>query len=332
MIKEIKYPAINAKMKCMYANNFGREEIDELLSQMDLIGAISFLKSKFKSLDNLKPDSNRREIEKALNTVYIDEILKIYRYLNKSDREFLTKLLLRQEILCLKNVFRNVVTNRDIKRNIGDVSYWTENLFTNIDGIDDVTTKEEFYEIIKKEEYSPIFKEYIESEEMELDELEVKLDKYYFEKTFSLAKNNKTIEKLIGIEIDLNNLSWIVRSKKFFGYSKEEISTLLIPIEYNLNKKIIDKMLDAKSFDELNQLLDNTKYSNIFKSEETVEHDIDVFLFKEYKKVYRNKIFDIRAMYVVFNLINTDIRNIINIIEGIRYSKDIKQIKEKLVY
>ena len=331
MIKEIKYPAINAKMKGMYANNFGNEEIDELLSQSDLYGAISFLKSKFKSLENLKDDANRREIEKALNTEYINEILKVFRYLNKSDREYLTKLLLRQEILCLKNIFRNLVTNRDVKKNMGDVNYLTQNLFTNIDGINEVTSRQEFYEVIKNEDYAKIFKDYIEVDEVLLDELEVRLDKYYYEKVFGLAKGNKILEKLIGEEIDLNNLSWIVRSKKFFGYTKEEIEILLVPIYYNLNKKKTDKLLLAETYDDLKQELSNTKYKNVLTEEALFEHDIDSFMYREYKKIFTYKIFDISTVYVMINMMNIDFNNIINIIEGIRYSRDTKQIQKKLI-
>lgn len=331
MIKEIKYPAINAKMKGMYAKDFGNEEIDELLSQSDLYGAISFLKSKFKSLENLKDDANRREIEKALNTVYINEILKVFRYLNKSDREYLTKLLLRQEILCLKNIFRNLVTNRDVKKNMGDVSYLTQNLFTNIDGINEVTSRQEFYEVIKNEEYAKIFKDYIEEDEVLLDELEVRLDKYYYEKVFKLAKGNKILEKLIGEEIDLNNLSWIVRSKKFFGYTKEEIEILLVPIYYNLSKKKTDKLLLAEAYDDLKQELSNTKYKNVLTEEASVEHDIDSFMYREYKKIFTYKIFDISTVYVMINMMHIDFNNIINIIEGIRYSRDTKQIQKKLI-
>lgn len=331
MIKEIKYPAINAKMKGMYAKDFGNEEIDELLSQSDLNGAISFLKSKFKSLENLKDDANRREIEKALNTVYINEILKVFRYLNKSDREYLTKLLLRQEILCLKNIFRNLVTNRDVKKNMGDVSYLTQNLFTNIDGINEVTSRQEFYEVIKNEEYAKIFKDYIEEDEVLLDELEVRLDKYYYEKVFKLAKGNKILEKLIGEEIDLNNLSWIVRSKKFFGYTKEEIEILLVPIYYNLSKKKTDKLLQAETYDDLKQELSNTKYKNVLTEEASVEHDIDSFMYREYKKIFTYKIFDISTVYVMINMMHIDFNNIINIIEGIRYSRDTKQIQKKLI-
>ena len=331
MIKEIKYPAINAKMKGMYANNFGNEEIDELLSQSDLYGAISFLKSKFKSLENLKDDANRREIEKALNTEYINEILKVFRYLNKSDREYLTKLLLRQEILCLKNIFRNLVTNRDVKKNMGDVNYLTQNLFTNIDGINEVTSRQEFYEVIKNEEYAKIFKDYIEVDEVLLDELEVRLDKYYYEKVFDLAKGNKILEKLIGEEIDLNNLSWIVRSKKFFGYTKEEIEILLVPIYYNLSKKKTDKLLLAETYDDLKQELSNTKYKNVLTEEALFEHDIDSFMYREYKKIFTYKIFDISTVYVMINMMNIDFNNIINIIEGIRYSRDTKQIQKKLI-
>ena len=60
MFNKLKYPALNAKMKGMYANNLNTEDLEELLRQTDLKDAIYFLKTKFPSLENLIEYTNRK--------------------------------------------------------------------------------------------------------------------------------------------------------------------------------------------------------------------------------------------------------------------------------
>ena len=59
MLKEIKYPALNAKMKGMYVNNFSGEELNDLMSQTDIKNVISLLKTKFPSLELLTDNMGR---------------------------------------------------------------------------------------------------------------------------------------------------------------------------------------------------------------------------------------------------------------------------------
>ena len=53
MTINFKYPALNSKMKCMYANNLSQEELEEMQRQSNLKEAINFIKLKFPSLENI---------------------------------------------------------------------------------------------------------------------------------------------------------------------------------------------------------------------------------------------------------------------------------------
>ena len=145
MLNKIKYPALNAKMKGMYAKELTEEELDELLRQHNLKDAILFLKMKFSSLDRINENMNRREIEQELNSLFIGNILKISKYLNKKELEIFKTFLLKYEIDLVKNVFRNLTTNRDSKIYLKNIDNWTERLFTGIRNINNVTTEKDFF-------------------------------------------------------------------------------------------------------------------------------------------------------------------------------------------
>ena len=87
MTINFKYPALNSKMKCMYANNLSQEELEEMQRQSNLKEAINFIKLKFPSLENINENMHRKELEQEINNLFIYEILKLIRYLNKNEKE-----------------------------------------------------------------------------------------------------------------------------------------------------------------------------------------------------------------------------------------------------
>ena len=332
MFSKIKYPALNAKMKGMYAKELDYEELDELLRQASLKDAIYYLKTKFSSLEEINENMNRREIEQELNNLFIEDIIKISKYLNKKEKYIFNLFLLKYEIDLVKKVFRNVLTNRDSNKYLKNIDNWTNTLFTSINDINEVTNEEEFYNKIKKQEYYSIFEEFIESENgIPLEELEVKLDKYYFKKIFKSVENNKELENLIGTEIDLLNIITIYRSNMYFNYTEEEIKNILIPINYKINKKDISELINSTDFEEIIKILEKTPYKNTFKDENNIEHDKNKFLYDMYIKYFREKLFNLCTVFCNINLIDIEIKNIINIIEGIRYNIDKTEIQKKIV-
>ncbi len=333
MVNILKYPAINAKMKGMYANNFSKNELEELLRQTNLKDAIFILKSKFPSLENINENLHRKELEQELNNLFIIDILKLLKYLNKNEKRILMEFIAKYEINCVKNVFRNLTTNEDVQNNLKNIDNWTNKIFKSIDGINHTNEEKEFLELIKSEEYYKIFKEYEDIiDSVPLDEIEVKLDKFYFENIYKLSKNvNKEFQNMIGTEIDLLNITWIYRAKQYFYYSSEEINQIIIPINYKLNKDKLQKLINSSDFEEMKNILDETIYRKVFKSKETLEHDRDKFLYDLYMKLFRTKLFNICTVFCNINLIDIEIKNIINIIEGIRYKVDKQEIQKRLI-
>lgn len=333
MIPSVRYPALNAKMKGMYANNLSKQDYDELLSQTNLKDAIIFLKNKFPILENLNENMHRKAIEQELDNLYIYVILKLFKYLNKSEVEIFMQILSKYEIGCVKNVFRNVTTNTDSKEYLKNIDNWTTSMFKQIDGINDVTEETEFLELIKSQDYYKIFKEYEDIiENAPLEEIEVKLDKFYFQKIYNLSKKiNKNMLNIVGTEIDLLNVIWIYRSKKYFNYSKDEIRKILIPVNYKINKNKLEELLNCSDFNDIKSVLDKTIYKKVFTEENRMEYEKDRFLHDINIRIFRTKMFDISTVYAILNLIEIEIENIINIIEGIRYKLDKLEIQKKII-
>ena len=289
MFSKIKYPALNAKMKGMYTKELSQEELDELLRLSSLKDVINFLKTKFSSLENTNENMNRREIEQELNNLFIEDILKISKYLNKKENEMFISFLSKYEINIVKNVYRNVTTNRDSKRYLRNVDNWTSKMFISLQKINDVTSEKGFFEIIKNQKYFYIFEEYKDSQnDIPLEELEIKLDKFYFEKIYNEAKKyNKELENMIGTEIDLLNIITIYRAKNYYRYTNDEINSFLIPIFYKLTKNIVKDLINCNSSEEMLNILSKTLYKNAFKNEGNIEHDKNQYLYNIYIKYFK---------------------------------------------
>lgn len=333
MLNKLKYPALNAKLKGMYASELTKEELYEFSRAGNIKEAIYLLKAKFPELENVNEDMHRKELEQELNNLFIINILKICKYLNKNEKEIFMQFLSKYELNCVKNVFRNVTTNRDSSDSLKNIDNWTTKMFTDINGINQIKEETEFLELIKSSEYYKIFKEYEqEIENVPLEEIEVKLDKFYFNKVYHMAeKENKELQDLIGTEIDLLNIIWIYRSKKYFNYSEDEINDIIIHINYKLNKNTLKELLNVNSYTEILDIVANTKYKNVFQGEETIEHDKNEYLYKKYMKYFKTKLFNICTVFCEINLIDIEIKNIINIIEGIRYNIDRQEIQKKII-
>ena len=329
----LKYPAINAKLKAMHSKILNKEEYEELIKQGHLKDVIYFLKNKFYILENINENMHREQIEKELNNLFIVDVIKLNKYLNKSEKNLYMSFISKYELNCVKNVFRNVTTNKDVVNNLKNIDNWTHEIFKNIDGINNINEEKEFLEIIKKEDYYSIFEEY-ESiiENAPLEDIEVKLDKYYFKKIYLLSKKvNKDLQEIIGKEIDLLNVIWIYRAKNFFGYNLDQIKNIIIPINYKINKEKMNSLINSSSFEDVKQILNNTIYKNVFKDEKNIEYDKNTFLNSVYLKKFQTELFNITTIFCYMNLVDFEIKNIINIIEGIRYGININEIQKRII-
>ena len=78
-------------------------------------------------------------------------------------------------------------------------------------------------------------------------------------------------------------------------------------------------------------LWEKTIYRNIFTEESELENDIDKYLYLINKKIFKEDIMSIGYIFAYINLINYENNDIINTIEGIRYSMEKQEILKKLI-
>lgn len=330
-ISAIKYPSINAKLKGMYAKRLKNDDLQDLAKQNNLKSAVAILKNKSSSLNVLSEDSDREQIEKVLNGEIIYDIEKIVKYLDKNDTQIFNLLISKYEIRCIKRAIKLLYSKNEYDENI---KIWTNTIFTDLKGLENIKSIDEFLKIINKTKYKKILKKYFENKDTEYSifEIENELDKMYLKSIYNSAGNNKNLKKMIGAKIDFTNILWIYRMKKYYNFSEDKIEKSIIDINYALKKNQILLLVKAKNIEELNEILKRTVYSNIATDDiYELECNMKKYLHGLYIKNFKSNLLSINCIYSYLNLVELENKDIISIIEAVRYGIDKEKLLKKLI-
>lgn len=330
-ISAIKYPSINAKLKGMYAKRLKNDDLQDLAKQNNLKSAVAILKNKSSSLNVLSEDADREQIEKVLNGEIIYDIEKIVKYLDKNDTQIFNLLISKYEIRCIKRAIKLLYSKNEYDENI---KIWTNTIFTDLKGLESIKSIDEFLKIINNTKYKKILKKYFENKDTEYSifEIENELDKMYLKSIYNSAGNNKNLKKMIGAKIDFTNILWIYRMKKYYNFSEDKIEKSIIDINYALKKNQILSLVKAKNIEELNEILKKTVYSNIATDDiYELECNMKKYLHGLYIKNFKSNLLSINCIYSYLNLVELENKDIISIIEAVRYGIDKEKLLKKLI-
>ena len=330
-ISAIKYPSINAKLKGMYSKRLKNDDLQDLAKQNNLKSAVAILKNKSSSLNVLSEDADREQIEKVLNGEIIYDIEKIVKYLDKNDTQIFNLLISKYEIRCIKKAIKLLYSKNEYDENI---KIWTNTIFTDLKGLESIKSIDEFLKIINNTKYKKILKKYFENKDTEYSifEIENELDKMYLKSIYNSAGNNKNLKKMIGAKIDFTNILWIYRMKKYYNFSEDKIEKSIIDINYALKKNQILSLVKAKNIEELNEILKKTVYSNIATDDiYELECNMKKYLHGLYIKNFKSNLLSINCIYSYLNLVELENKDIISIIEAVRYGIDKEKLLKKLI-
>lgn len=330
-ISAIKYPSINAKLKGMYAKRLKNDDLQDLAKQNNLKSAVAILKNKSSSLNVLSEDADREQIEKVLNGEIIYDIEKIVKYLDKNDTQIFNLLISKYEIRCIKRAIKLLYSKNEYDENI---KIWTNTIFTDLKGLESIKSIDEFFKIINNTKYKKILKKYFVNKDTEYSifEIENELDKMYLKSIYNSAGNNKNLKKMIGAKIDFTNILWIYRMKKYYNFSEDKIEKSIIDINYALKKNQILSLVKAKNIEELNEILKKTVYSNIATDDiYELECNMKKYLHGLYIKNFKSNLLSINCIYSYLNLVELENKDIISIIEAVRYGIDKEKLLKKLI-
>ncbi|MHC4679117.1 MAG: V-type ATPase subunit, partial [Planctomycetota bacterium] len=225
-----------------------------------LDGALALLQeTPFAGLEKIYSrtgDLKQAELELLKNEIELYR--NIRQYLHHNSVELVNALLTQFEIDNLKNAIR-IYFNRKTGKRSDDVSihYILYDHIIHEMPIDIILNAENFDEIAGVCEgtpYSQIIRKYCHTVESEgsLFRMEIAFDHFYYNNLLAsinkLDRRDRTIAlRLTGVEIDLQNINWIIRFKDFYGLPLDAVMAAIVPGGFNLDEILIDELYRAQN-------------------------------------------------------------------------------------
>ena len=329
----ISYSALFSKVHAMTATTLSRADFARLIKMGTVSDVAEFLKQNTRYADVLQEINpaavHRGELEELLSGQISRDIKALEPYLDASSVAFfrhaveldraceLMKLYLSLLYEGIPQMFltrgADIIVGREIitKKSLASAHNFSEFILCITDTV--------FYKALSSFESNtqrqkPFF-------------LETALDLLYTENIFKYAKkylskeDAKLAEKSYGSETDIQNISLILRAKTYFSIEPDQLYGYIIPKYYRLSRAVMQKMAAASSVDEIYEIINNdTPYGKAFsKNDRFLEKRTHEYLLHLNTHLYRVNPYSIQAALGYVFMRKIEIKNIISIIEGIRY-------------
>lgn len=327
----LAYSGITAKVKAMESNLLKKEDYVKISNLESIPEFINFLRLNptYEQLFSGFEDNalHRGQIEHLIINSLYDCYGRIYLFCNQEQRHALTFLSFRFETNIIKYCLQHVFNEEYEYKGSNFDAYFSKRLNVNLEVLSTAKNIDEFITCLKDTEYYPILKAIQNSNSATLFDYEMQLDIYYFKKVWKLkdkylkGDSNKAYTEILGKKIDLLNILWIYRSKKYYDIDASKIYSYIIPIFYKLKKKEITALIECNSVDELKSLLATSYYMKIYgiteiNSFESLYKTVLTKIYKANKQKYPNSMAPVQQFLYLKEI---EIDNLTTVLECIRY-------------
>ena len=328
----LTYSGLTTKVKAMNSRLITNKEFRELASFTNVHDIAQYLKnhptyqSQFAELDETL--LHRGEMEHILRFSVYHDYLSLYRFANQKQRVFLKLYFSRYEVQALKACFRKLFDSRSTQLKLERFYPFFEKHSTiSLPKAVASSSLGELAESLKGSSYEKIFSMVDSSSSPTLFDYEIALDLLHFNDIWNQINQikqtaeQKILTETYGSQMDLLNIQWIYRAKRYYEMSAADLSALLIPIHYKLRKSTLTAMLEAETAEEVLELLQTTYYAKHFKEVDTLslERMYHKILEELYEQAVRKFPYSVACISSYLYKKELEVNKLISVLEGIRY-------------
>ncbi|WP_310602460.1 V-type ATPase subunit [Anaerosporobacter sp.] len=327
----LSYSGITAKVKAMESNLLKNEDYVKISNFENIPEFINYLKanpsyeSLFSGFD--EGSLHRGQIEQLIINSLYDSYGRIYRFCNQEQRKALIFLSFRFETNIIKHCLQHVFNDEYEYKSTNFDAFFSKRLKVNIEQLTSAKTMDEFINLLKTTEYYPILNAVQNSHNPTVFDYEMQLDIYYFKKVWKLkdkylkGDSNKAYTEILGKTVDLLNIMWIYRSKKYYDIDSSKIYSYIIPISYKLKKKEITTLIESGSVEDFITLLNTNYYVRVYgttgiTSFENLYRSLLTKIYNSNKQKYPNSMAPVQQFLYLKEI---EIDNLTTVLECIRY-------------
>ena len=345
MDKVIIYAAVNTKIRALEKDFLKREDYLNMIQKKSVVDVARYLKentSYGKLLREINIDNiSRRYLEDILKNNMIKSMDKLIYYFRDDYKELIRSLYIKYEIEDLKILSRSIFNGKDLETIEKPLSFLGK--YSRVDPkilFKSKTNRDLIYSL-KGSEFYEFLIPLVNGKRENRFRFEMALDMGYFSiiqsrKLKISREDRKILKKWEGLLADLYNIQWVYRGKKFYSLSPEELLNYTINFGDKLTFRERKAMCYAKNLEELYKMITNTIYGFLFKKEEIsrdiyMERRINRFMYYKLKALDRQfSLSIIQTIDFVWSF-EFEIRDIISILEAIRYDIPSEEARKFLV-
>lgn len=339
--------AVAAKVKAIYGKRITSENYRQLLGKKTVGEVAAYLKSETSykaALDEVKEELiHRGQLENMVHKRGVDLQLRLLKF-GTADTLFSQLFVKRMEIDQLLLVMRMLSSGNMEQYIITFPAYLNRYLSFDLFSLAKIKTYDDLLDLVKGSAYYQILgsnRPISNVRSLDVAACEAALMNHYYADAFAMVKKNykndtrETLLHILQAEIDLYNLVAIYRMKQYFSMSTQEIFPLLIHEKGTLHKNLFQKFSSAETPEEMVAILhqDSQLKHYIDNSPEDMRLE---WTLKEAQLHFSRKMFRFSTqpaviLFSFLTLLEFEMTNIINIIEGIRYELPPDEIYKLLI-
>lgn len=239
------YSGIVTKIRAMQSKLLTQKDFEDIASCKSVLEAIEYLKGRPGYAEYLgeMDDSlyHRGSVEKVLYQSLFDDYSRIFRFAGIRQKKFLRLYWKRYEVdlinYCLRIVFNHYAAPFDLEYKKRFFDRYSD---ISIDRLITSANINELVDNLRGTEYYGALSRIRDSEEATLFDYDLALDLYYFsvmwrkERKLLTGQEKEMFLKDFGTKIDLLNLQWVYRAKKYYHMLAPDIYALTIPYHYRI--------------------------------------------------------------------------------------------------
>lgn len=348
-----KYAFINAKLRTRLSKILPHEVFTNIENAHTLFDAMQILKNTpFADLESIYAqtgDLKMVELELFRREVFLYKELD--KYLTAEVKEFCHFLASYYEIENVKRILRfwfdAVIRGRDIEDFVPYL--YREPIHYKLQ-LAEILAARDYTDVIhalKDTPYAALIQEVLPEIQSQnsLFALEIKLDHFYYQNLYramhSLEHQDfKIAKRLVGVEIDLLNINWIIRFKVFYNLPLAQALQYVLPGGYQVTQQSIARAYDqervAEVFDELSRKIKG--FTAILKDTSSdslsrlvlIERILEHILQQEVNKVLVGYPFTLGIVLAYFILKKQELKKILILLNAKQYGIKAEELSGRL--
>ena len=330
----IHYSGISTKIRAMERWRIKPEQFEQMAALESVPEAVRFLRSLppyekiFSGVED--KELHRGRIEQLLNLAQYEDFASLYQFANMKQRRFLDLYFMHYEIGIVKTCLRNGAGRREAAQDLsGFKEFFDRHSSVDLAQLSQCRSIDEVISGLKCTIYYSPLESLRQKGQAVLPACETAVDMLYFKTVWKIkekylsGQEKKDLPQCFGTRMDMLNLQWICRAKKYYHLPEGEIYAMIIPISLHLKKTEIRAMAQAEDVEQVYALIRNSWYGRLdlgnLEKGQSLEEPCREVIDRIYELTSRKEPYSASVLNSYLYFKEREIEKIITTIERIRY-------------